>query len=386
VPTISADEARARHWDVVVVGAGPAGASAAREAAQLSDSVLLVERETLPRYKLCGGGLIGPSRAALPAGFAPPARDVTTSVTFSYHGRWRRVRRAGGLGLAMVYRAEFDAELTRLAGAAGAAVLTGVAVRSVREADGLVHLETSSGDLVAGRVVGADGSTSRIARYVGVCTSEVDVGLEVEIPVAGARAQSWRHRLHVDWGPVPGSYAWVFPKGESLTVGVIMARSHGEQAKAYLDQFVGQVGLAGIPPTRSGGHLTRCRTDDSRLRRGNVLVCGDAAGLLEPWTREGISFALRSGVLAGRAAGTADPADDTALAGYAAAVDATLGREMRAGRRFLRAFEARPQAFHAAVAALPYGWRAFGRVTSGERTLADYLDNPVSRRVIDLLG
>ena len=87
-----------------------------------------------------------------------------------------------------------------------------------------------------------------------------------------------------------------------------------------------------IEAVQDSGHLTRCRPDRSPLRRGRVIVAGDAAGLLDPWTREGISFALRSGALAGEYAAKGD------LDGYVAAVDATLVPDMRAGRTLLSAF------------------------------------------------
>jgi flavin-dependent dehydrogenase len=90
-----------------------------------------------------------------------------------------------------------------------------------------------------------------------------------------------------------------------------------------------------------------------------VLVAGDAAGLLEPWTREGISFALRSGMLAGAAAAAGD------LRGYASAVEATLAPVMVAGRRLLRLFEAHPGVCHTALATRP-GWRLFAAVCRGD--------------------
>ena len=129
---------------------------------------------------------------------------------------------------------------------------------------------------------------------------QVDLGLELEIPVPPPVAARWRERVMLDWGPMPGSYGWVFPKGDVLTVGVIAARGQGGRTRDYLRDFTGRLGLAGYPAARDSGHLTHCRADGSPLRRGRVLVAGDAAGLLEPWTREGISFALRSGALAGR--------------------------------------------------------------------------------------
>jgi flavin-dependent dehydrogenase len=151
----------------------------------------------------------------------------------------------------------------------------------------------------------------------------------------------------------------VFPKDDVLTVGVIASRGLGEPTRAYLRDFVASLGLAGVQPRQDSGHLTRCRTDDSPLCRGRVLVAGDAAGLLEPWTREGISYALRSGTLAGRAAASGD------LPGYAVAIEQVLGPSMRAGRRLLAAFSRHPSIFHTVLASPP-AYRWFARFCRGE--------------------
>src|SRR4051812_50044323 len=81
-------------WDVVVIGAGPAGASAAYAAAVAGRRVLLLEKAELPRYKTCGGGIIGPSRDSLPPGFELPLKDRVHAITFSNNGRFTRTRRS----------------------------------------------------------------------------------------------------------------------------------------------------------------------------------------------------------------------------------------------------------------------------------------------------
>jgi flavin-dependent dehydrogenase len=243
-------------------------------------------------------------------------------------------------------------------------------------------VRTDAGPLRAAVVIAADGTSSRLAREVGVRLSRVDLGLELELE-AGVRAGEWADRVHLDWGPIPGSYAWVFPKGDTLTVGVIAARGAGEATRRYLRDFLRWVGLDRLRVVHDSGHLTRCRTPTSPLGRGRVLLAGDAAGLLEPWTREGISFATRSGALAGAAA-AAGPAG--AVERYRAALAAELLPEMAAGERCLRAFEARPWAFHELIRSTPVGWRQFSRITRGETTLARALEHGVVRAGLRLLG
>jgi geranylgeranyl reductase family protein len=374
-------------YDVAVVGAGPAGCSAAWAAASAGCQVLLLEKAAMPRYKTCGGGIVGASAKALPPGVALPLKDEVDAVEFTMNGRLRRVRRTGAPLFGLLDRAEFDAALAKAAVGAGATLREGCTVQRVEEDGTGVRLSLAGGDVVRARAaVGADGSASRLGGYVGVRLSEVDLGLEAEIRVPSEVAAFWRGRVLLDWGPLPGSYAWVFPKGDSLTVGVISARGDGEATRRYLRDFVARLDLARFPPTLSSGHLTRCRREGSPLSRGRVLVAGDAAGLLEPWTREGISYALRSGRLAGEAAARLAAGASGATGEYEAAVEATLGREMRVGRRLRRAFQRRPIAFHGAVTLVPQAWRAFTDVVQGHNTFADVLERRAARWALELVG
>ncbi|MBO0775160.1 MAG: geranylgeranyl reductase family protein, partial [Actinobacteria bacterium] len=352
------------------------------------------ERAEHPRYKTCGGGLIGASLAAVRCGVDVPARDRIHAVTATLRGRREFTRREPGPLLTMVVREEFDDALRAAAVAAGATLRQRSPVRAISQQggqDGHACARLADGTEVRARVlVGADGSAGISARYAGVTFRQVDLGLELELPVPPATAEHWRGRVLLDWGPIPGSYGWVFPKGDRLTVGVIAARGQGEQTRRYLREFTSRLGLGGCQPVQDAGHLTRCRRADSPLRRGRVLVAGDAAGLLEPWTREGISFALRSGALAGQAAAavaaSADPAArEDALAGYPAAVERMLLPEMRAGQRLLAGFSRHPGVFHSALATRN-GWRAFAGFCRSEATFGSLLGHPHVRLAVAVLA
>ncbi len=449
-------------WDVVVVGAGPAGSSAARAAAEAGASVLLLDRAAFPRYKTCGGGLLGESLALIPpvAAATIESRVGETVVTDRFRSRF--TLREPTPYLALVRRLEFDDALAQAARDAGAEFRDDVTVREIlrpgtlpadgtttqaspgataqamtaasgasapdatatdatasdsstpdtsdatapgatppdsmapnatasdesdaRDVDdtGIVTIRTNRGTFRARVVIGADGTGGRVGRYVGVKAGGVDLGLEDEIAMP-ADVGRWRDRVLLDWGGASGSYAWVFPKRESLTVGVIQRKGSPDETREYLAAWRRHLGLADAETLHSSGHLTQWRASGSPLRRGPVLVAGDAAGLLEPWTREGISFALRSGLWAGAAAAAHVAGDTRALGRYTDRVESELGTEQRAGAVLLAAFERRRALVHLMLKT-PVGARFFVRFCRGDTTLARLARHRVVMRLARALG
>ena len=368
-------------WDVAVVGAGPAGLAAAHAAATAGARTIVLERASHPRYKTCGGGLIGTSLAIATRRLATvPSRDEINAVTFTRGGRRTFTRHArGGPLITMVRRDDFDHAWYETALKAGATVRQESQVRTITQDDETATVTLANGEeIVARSVIGADGSAGISARHVGVTFDQQDLGLELELAATEDDRRRWRGRVLLDWGPFPGSYGWVFPKDDQLTVGVIMTKGQGAATKEYLRDFVTQLGLTDRPVIRDSGHLTRCRRPESPLRRGRVIVAGDAAGLLEPWTREGISYALRSGSWAGEAAAAGD------LGSYERRVAADLVPEMAAGHRLLGVFSRRPMVIHAAMVT-PVGWRAFELFCRGRLSVASVIKRPAIRAAVRLL-
>jgi geranylgeranyl reductase family protein len=391
------------QWDVAVVGGGPAGLAAAHAAAAAGARTVILERAEHPRYKTCGGGLIGASLNAVRDLPHLPARDEITTATFTLRGGREFTRTDTRPLLTMVMREEFDAALLDRALAAGAQIRQRATVRAIGQEPDHAYARLAGGDTVtASVIIGADGSSGVTARHVGVTFDQVDLGLELEIAIPEAKQRQWARRILLDWGRIPASYGWVFPKGDRLTVGVIAARAstsastssgagkQGDATRDYLREFTDRLGLASDPVIRDSGHLTRCRSADSALRSGRVIVAGDAAGLLEPWTREGISFALRSGALAGEIAAKASMAESPqatgeALDAYPSAIEAGLGAEMRASRVLVTAFARHAGTFHRGLAT-PKGWRAFGKICRSELPYPELIAKPAARLALSMLN
>jgi geranylgeranyl reductase family protein len=369
-------------WDVAVVGAGPAGLAAAHAAASAGARTIVLERAEHPRYKTCGGGLIGTSLGIAGPRIDVPARDRIDRITFTRNGRFALTRHGGSRPiLTMVRRDDFDHAWYQAVVAVGATVRQNTHVRSISQDETTATVTLGDGSAVTARtVIGADGSAGITSRYVGVTFQQQDLGLEVELRADERDRAEWRGRVLLDWGPYPGSYGWVFPKEDELTVGVIMAKGHGAETKEYLHDFVAHLGLADRKVVRDSGHLTRCRRPDSPLVKGRVMVVGDAAGLLEPWTREGISYALRSGTWAGGVA-----AGGGELSAYGKKIEQELKPEMTAGRDLLDVYVRHPNLVHASMAT-PLGWRAFQAFCRGELSMARVLRSPGIHAAARTLG
>lgn len=347
-----------RKVDVAVVGAGPAGSTAAYFLAEAGANVALLDQATFPRDKVCGDGVSARGLEALahlglgawstqfqapetlhlvaPGGqtveASPPADDP-----FCY-GR-------------TIPRKVLDAALVEVAVQAGARLHEGVRVRNV-ERDGSRPVVTADGlRLSVALVILADGSHASISRRLGLLADRPKF-LAVRQYLAGDTGPSGRLDVHFLDSMLPG-YLWVFPMtGGRVNVGVgtSMARVHSGDVdlKAVLVDFLRRQRrtggrLAEAEPLGSvQGHPIRTAFGQTRTHAERLLVAGEAAGLVSPLSGEGIAPAMESGELAAQHALTALKAGDlsaAALSSYSQALRAHYAADWRWARRLRRVMD-----------------------------------------------
>jgi geranylgeranyl reductase family protein len=358
--------------DVIVVGAGPAGAAAARVAAGAGLRVALIDKARFPRDKLCGGGITGRCRMYLDDAFGPGfAADLcltTRHVRLTDRGRvLGDLRDAPPIHMTM--RRDFDAALAGAAVAAGAEAYFGA--RLARMEPEAAAVEVAGGPALQGHVlIAADGVASPVARALygrAFDPARTALALEVEVPDRQGDV------VEIDLAAVGWGYGWDFPKAGGRTLGLGGIGRRSDDLKAALAAFLAPRGAAGAEARCKGAFLPA--GDYRRVPgRGRALLVGDAAGLVDPITGEGIGWAVRSGALAARAAAAAirAGAPETALDRYRRAL-APVHRELAwAGRlrHLVYAPRLRPL-FLRVLEREPVVQRRFLALLAGERDYAD---------------
>ncbi len=212
----------------------------------------------------------------------------------------------------MTQRKRLDNHLAESAVAAGAEFRDGVKVTGVETDESGATVTAGGEGLRAQTVVGADGINGITARSLGLGGNRsVAVALEANVPNSKIDAERWRGRFLMELCALPGGYGWVFPKGEHINVGVGGWESEGPRLRQHLARLCEFHGIAMDDLEETRGYRLPCRAADSVLARGRGLLVGDAAGLVDPLTGDGMYEAFLSGryasdavarVLAGEAA------------------------------------------------------------------------------------
>jgi geranylgeranyl reductase family protein len=332
------------RYDAIVVGAGPAGSVTAYRLASAGRSVLLLDKAVFPRDKPCGGGLTLRAVRQLPFSVEPVVEHRVERMAFRLGYGPGYERRAREPIILMTQRRRLDRFLAQQAVAAGAEWRQGVKVTAAGVGEGGVEVEAGGETHSARVLVGADGANGVVAREVGLAGEPIyGVALEGNLPHARADAARFEGRAVLELGTIPGGYGWVFPKGDHLNFGVGGWEHEGPKLRDHLRRLCDEHGVDHARLEQVRGHRLPLRRPETPLARGRALVVGDAAGLVDPLSGDGMYECFVSARHAAEAIESllAGSADD--LLAYDAAVRRTLGRMAAASWGAKHAFDRFPR-------------------------------------------
>ncbi|MEW6173672.1 MAG: geranylgeranyl reductase family protein [Bacillota bacterium] len=366
---------------VIIIGAGPAGAFLAYLLARAKISVLLLEKERLPRYKLCAGGVSPKACRFVDFSLEPVIEDEISTVVLT-HNQTRPITITRDLPVVYtVSRDRFDAFLVDRAVEAGAEVRDRVRINKVEVTGDGVSVSAAGKQWDGLFLAGADGAFSVVARTLRLARKKrVAITLEKEVPVSPERLARNRGRIKVDYGLAPGTFTWVFPKADRLSLGAGSISPRFKGLHSLLGKVIHAEGLAdSVSVLTARGWIIPYNPKPDNLHRGRALVVGDAAGLADALTGEGIYAALYSARLAAEVISAQMRKLQPDLREYTDLVRRTLGPEMLTAYRIARLFYPAPGLFHRFLERQPDLADAFIRTVAGDLTYAEFFRSCIKR-------
>ncbi|MGK0448729.1 MAG: geranylgeranyl reductase family protein [Polaribacter sp.] len=293
-----------KHFDVAIIGSGPSGASTAFYLGKHGISTVIIEKETLPRYKTCGGGFVFRGRKNMPFDISEVIERefFTVESYFNNHPISYQSKKESPI-ITMIMRDAFDNLIVEKAKEFGVTLLEDHTLKSIDFVNNKSILHTSQGEISANFIIAADGVLSPTAKMAGWKneTRKLIPALEYEVEVSEEDFKRLSTSARFDIDAVPFGYGWSFPKKNHLSLGVLTTKKGKINLKEYYKIYLQTLGIKEIIKEEAHGFQIPIAPRTDGFVKNNVFLIGDAAGFAEPITAEGISNAILSGKYAAEA-------------------------------------------------------------------------------------
>lgn len=366
-------------YDCIVVGAGPAGASAAYHLSKDGYDVLLLEKAVLPRYKPCGGGVSPEISQWFDFDFEPVISQKVTRTRYT----WKLAEAIEAnleTPIWMVRRNEFDHYLVERAQEKGTVLRDRTKATGIHFEGDRWQVRTSEGETFEGTyLIAADGGRGPMAKWLGFEDRKTSVAGAIEIEPKMSVEDG--HMVHFEFGLLKNGYVWNFPKRDGYSIGSGAFCTNQRKGRDLVQPMVDYAAAFGVDGEieQKHGHPVCLWDGDQRLHTTNALLAGEAACVVDPFTAEGIRPSIFTGVKAASAIARALDGEPEALADYTKLIASELGSEMRLASRLAKAFYMAPHLSYKAILNYPPATKAMGRVFTGDLKYADVVQKALKR-------
>jgi geranylgeranyl reductase family protein len=369
-------------YDCIIVGAGPAGGAAAYQLAKQGRSVLILEKAAMPRYKPCGGGVSPQIAKWFDFDFSPVVTLKIDALRFTFKGEDTvDTKLSVPEPIWVVDRGEFDAYLVKQAQQRGAELRDATAVQGIQWLGDRWQVNSSEGPLEAKYLIAADGTNGPMAKWLGFKGQKLREAIALEAPTPPPANAP----IHFEFGMVKNGYIWSFPKPNGWSMGAATFRGgEGVDLKTPLTKYATALGID-VNTAQYHQHSLCLWDGDQKLHAQNALIVGEAAGIVDPMSAEGIRPSIYTGIKAAEAIDQALSGNPNALANYSETVAREWGADMAWAQKLAGVFYRVPGVAYKVGLKRPSVAERVGQILSGELRYSDVANRAIKRLTTGLI-
>lgn len=361
-------------YDIIIAGAGPAGSFAAYNLAKKGYKTLLIDKAIFPRYKTCGGGITYKAFNLIPFNLDNITQSAIYNFIFSSNFDNIYKRQSDKLLMKCFMRDEFDNMLVLEAISAGTVFLQQERIKNIQINPDFFIINTEKNSFKSKILIGADGANSTVARRLNLMQNDVlkAYAIESEVYTNDITLKQYENTVGLDWGAIIDGYGWIFPKKDHLSIGVGASFKNAKLVKPYYNALCNKLKINTQSVKSFKAHPIPFRINNNPIYSGKAILIGDAAGLTDPLTGEGIYYAMKSALIASDTiASFLSDNCHTDLAQYQNEINKQIMPELLAAIPVQHIFNCAPLYFHKLIGKNERLWSAFCRILRGDLNYFD---------------
>ena len=367
-------------FDCIIVGAGPAGASAAYHLAKKGHSVLVIEKASFPRAKSCGGGVSPAIAQWFDFDFTPVVQNNVSQVKYTFKmSDPAEVQLEGVTPMWMVQRDQFDNFLMQQATSQGVEFKDGTEVTGVTLQGDSWQVDTSNGAFEGKYLIAADGANSVLAKWLGFSETEKVAAASLQVP--GEVSDRRKTMAFFDFGSLKNGFMWCFPKADGYSLSAAYVRNPKGKADELKKQLTKYAELFELDTSNAEykEHPLNLWQEDRALHSDRVLLAGEAAGIVDPLIGEGIRPAMFTGVTAANAVSSAIAGEANALEQYTETIKQEWGGNLSKADFLAGLFYKAPKIAYKLGVKRPIAGQLMGKILCGELSYSQIADKATEK-------